>query len=107
MVVLFSDLKHEVPNNDEQKEELIKETNNQLELISEEPSINSLLEQAKVSGLNDMELANLIKSTKQTVVRWRKGQSKPSRHFKDIFKHWKVENELWFPSTDSPQFKFK
>ena len=103
----YSDLKQEVPNDDEQKEELIKERDDQLELTSEEPSINSLLEQAKVSGLNDTELANLIKSTKQTVVRWRKGQSKPSRHFKDIFQHWKVENELWFPSTDSPQFKFK
>ena len=101
------DEQKEVVNTDKQKEEVIKETPEKLELTSEEPSINSLLEQAKVSGLNDTELANLIKSTKQTVVRWRKGQSKPSRHFKDIFQYWKVENELWFPSTDSPQFKFK
>ena len=97
----------EVVKTDNQKEEVIKETDKKQELTSKDSSINSLLEKAKVSGLDDTEFANLIQSTKQTVVRWRKDQSKPSRHFKDIFQHWKVENDLWFSKTDSPQFKFK
>ncbi len=86
---------------------MISETDKKVEPIPTDSLIDSLLEKAKAEGLNDTELANLIKSTKQTVVRWRKGQSKPSRHFKDIFQHWKVENDLWFPNADCPQFKFK
>lgn len=92
---------------DKHHEEVIKEIDEKLESTSEDSSISSLLEKAKVSGLNDTELANLIQSTKKTVIRWRKGQSKPSRHFKDIFQHWKIEDDLWFSKTDSPQFKFK
>ena len=105
--VLNKDEHSEVVKNDKLQEEEVKKMDDKPESTLEDSSINSLLEKAKVSGLNDTEFATLIKSTKQTVVRWRKGQSKPSRHFKDIFKHWKVENELWFSSTDSPQFKFK
>jgi DNA-binding transcriptional regulator YiaG len=105
--VINKDEPQKVVKTDKHHEEVVKETDEKLESTSEDSSISSLLEKAKVSGLNDTELANLIQSTKKTVIRWRKGQSKPSRHFKDIFQHWKVEDDLWFSKTDSPQFKFK
>ena len=105
--VINKDEPQKVVKTDKHHEEVVKETDEKLESTSEDSSISSLLEKAKVSGLNDTELANLIQSTKKTVIRWRKGQSKPSRHFKDIFQHWKVEDDLWFSKTDSPQFNFK
>lgn len=105
--VINKDEPQKVVKTDKHHEQVVKETDEKLESISEDSSISSLLEKAKVSGLNDTELANLIQSTKKTVIRWRKGQSKPSRHFKDIFQHWKVEDDLWFSKTDSPQFNFK
>ncbi len=105
--VLNKDEDKEVVKTEENQEEVISETDKKVEPIPKDSLIDPLLEKAKAEGLNDTELANLIKSTKQTVVRWRKGQSKPSRHFKEIFQYWKVENDLWFPKTDSPQFKFK